>query len=274
MKQNSHQTSLFELRDLFVRHRELTWAMAKREFTGRYAGQFFGVFWGFAHPAMLIVIYASVFSLVFKVRVGGTREMPLDYTTYLLSGLIPWLAFSESMSRSTGIILEHTSLVKQVAFPIAVLPLKTVISSLITQAVFTIFLLSYVALRHNTFFLTWGLLPVLFIIQGSAMIGLAYMLSSVAVYFRDLKDFVQLFLTAGLFIIPVLYLPTAIPPKARFIFYLNPFGSLVFCYQDTLFFGRFEHPWAWAILTIWSLCSFYLGYRLFRRLKIMFGSVL
>ena len=167
MKQNSHQTSLFELRDLFVRHRELTWAMAKREFTGRYAGQFFGVFWGFAHPAMLIVIYASVFSLVFKVRVGGTREMPLDYTTYLLSGLIPWLAFSESMSRSTGIILEHTSLVKQVAFPIAVLPLKTVISSLITQAVFTIFLLSYVALRHNTFFLTWGLLPVLFIIQGS-----------------------------------------------------------------------------------------------------------
>ena len=65
--------------------------LAKREVRERYANQMFGLFWVFAHPAVLMIVYIFLFVVVFKVKIGGTRELPLDYTTYLLCGLAPWL---------------------------------------------------------------------------------------------------------------------------------------------------------------------------------------
>jgi len=86
-----------ELILLLTRHRQLTLEMAKREIYDRYAGQFFGVFWTLGHPLTLMLVYVFVFGYIFKVKVGGTAEMPLNYTTYLLSGLIPWMTFIESI---------------------------------------------------------------------------------------------------------------------------------------------------------------------------------
>ena len=63
--------------------------------------------------------------------------MPLDYTTYLLSGLIPWMAFQESMAKGATVIVGNANLVKQVVFPVEVLPVKGVIASFSTQLVAT-----------------------------------------------------------------------------------------------------------------------------------------
>ena len=106
------------------------------------------------------------------------------------------------------------------------------------------------------------------------MIGVAYVLAAVGTYFRDLKDFVQVFCIAGMYLMPVVYLPTMVPRVFRPLLYLNPFSYMAWCYQDACYFGRFEHPWAWPVFLGGSLGMFYLGYRVFRKLKICFGSVL
>ena len=106
------------------------------------------------------------------------------------------------------------------------------------------------------------------------MVGTCFILSSVGAYFRDLRDLVQIFSTAGLYIIPVFYLPVLVPEILRPLLYANPFSYMVWCYQDILYFGRFEHWWAWPVFAVSSLGVFYIGYRIFRTLRVMFGNVL
>jgi|MudIll2142460700_1097286.scaffolds.fasta_scaffold22110_2 lipopolysaccharide transport system permease protein len=270
----SHFQAFNEIILLLTRYRHLTWEMTKREISDRYVGQFFGLFWAIGHPLILMGVYVFIFAIVFKVRIGGSRELPLDYTTYLLSGLIPWMAFQESMAKSAMVIVGSANLVKQVVFPIEILPVKGVIASFVTQLISTMILVIYVFFQHGTLLVTYSLLPVLFFFQLLAMIGVSYIFSSIGPYFRDLKDFIQVFTVIGVFLMPIFYLPAQVPALFRPLLYLNPFSYLVWCYQDVCYFGRFEHPWAWFVFMTGSLGIFYAGYRIFRKLKTMFGNVL
>jgi len=270
----THFHALREIIGLLTRHRQLTWEMTKREISDRYAGQMLGAFWTIGHPMILMGVYLFIFAVVFKQKIGGTRELPLDYVTYLLCGLIPWMSFQEAMSKSATVIISNANLVKQVVFPIEILPVKGVIASFITQFISTIILILYVVIKHGYVPLTYTLIPVIFILQIMAMIGVSYILSSIGVYFRDLKDFVQVFCLVGMYVMPIFYLPEQVPQLFRPILYLNPFSYFIWCYQDIFYFGRIEHGWAWIIYIFMSVGVFYFGYRIFRKLKVMFGNVL
>ena len=111
------------------------------------------------------------------------------------------------------------------------------------------------------------------VFQAMAMIGVSFVFCSVGVYFRDIKDFVQVFCVMGMYLMPIFFLPTMVPWMFRPFLYLNPFSYMIWCYQDVCYFGRFEHPWAWGAFVLMSFGIFYLGYRVFRKLKIMFGNV-
>ena len=269
-----HLQAVSEIILLLTRHRELTLEMTKREITDRYLGQVFGALWAIGHPLVLMGVYVFLFAFVLKVKIGGTHEMPLDYTTYLLSGLIPWMTFQESMAKGAVAIVSNASLVRQVVFPIEILPVKAVLASLTTLGVSLFFVISYVLIVHHSIPWTYALLPLLVFLQILAMIGLSYVLSSVGTYFRDLKDFVQIFGLVGLYIVPIVYLPEQVPRVFRPLLYVNPFSYAIWCYQDALYYGRLEHWWAWIIFLIWSIGVFYAGYRIFRKVKSLFGNVL
>lgn len=270
----SNLQAFSELRNLLTRYKVLTFEMARREITDRYTGQLFGIFWTFVHPLILILVYVFLFNFVFVSKIGGTQALPLDMTSYILAGLIPWLAFSDAMGKSTTIIINNANLVKQVVFPIEVLPVKSVLASIFTQIIFIALFIIYTLISGQKVWITVLLLPFLMLVQTFGMIGLAYVLSAVGTYIRDTKDFVQVFITLGLWFMPILYLPEAIPSKVRPLLVLNPFTHMVWAYQDILYFGRFEHPISWAIFIGLSLIIFLFGYRLFRKFKTMFGNVL
>jgi lipopolysaccharide transport system permease protein len=263
-----------ELIWLLTRHRQLTAEMAKREIFERYTGQFFGAFWAIGHPLIMMLVYVFIFGFVFKVKIGGTADMPLDYTTYLLSGLIPWLAFQESMSKAATVITGNSNLVKQVVFPIEVLPVKGVLATLVTQFIFFTLLTLYVIISQHSLPWTYLLLPILILLQVFAMIGVSYIVSATGVYLRDTKDFVQVFSVVGIYLMPTFYLPEFVPTIFRPVLYINPFSYLIWCYQDALYFGRIAHPWAWAVFLVLSVGIFVVGYRFFRKFKVMFGNVL
>jgi lipopolysaccharide transport system permease protein len=279
----AHWQAFREVFGLLTRHRQLTWEMTRREVADRYAGQVLGVFWAVGHPLALMGIYVFVFVKVFQAKLGGAVDLPLDhstyilsldYTAYILSGLIPWMAFQESMNKGTTVILGNANLVKQVVFPIEVLPVKTVIASFSTQIVATAVLVAYVLARSGSLPWTYALLPVLFAFEALAMVGVAYIFAAVSVYFRDLKDVVQVFCVAGMYVMPVFYPPDMVPAMFRPLLYVNPFSYMVWCFQDACCYGRIEHPWAWPVFLAGALGTFYFGYRVFRKLKICFGSVL
>jgi lipopolysaccharide transport system permease protein len=155
-----------------------------------------------------------------------------------------------------------------------VLPVKSVLASVVTEIVFLILLFLYTLITSRTLPWTYLFLPVLVLFQILAMIGMSYLFSAIGTYFRDLKDFVQAFLSIAFFLLPILYLPESIPAAVRPVLYLNPLSYMIWCYQDILYFGRFAHPWAWVAFLPGSVFIFIFGFRIFRKLKTMFGNAL
>ena len=270
----AYKNAFAELVGLMRRHRELTFSMTKRELTDRYAGQVLGTIWIFAHPLVLMGVYLFVFAVVFRMKIGGTYALPRDYTTYLLSGLTVWLTCQECLAKSTTSISSQANLVKQVVFPIEILPVRTVFSTVITQVVSMTILMIYMLIRYQSLPWTVVLLPVLLFLQVIQLIGLGMMLGSVGVYLRDLKDLVTVFALVNMYLMPVFYLPEYVPRLFKVILYINPFSYMIWCYQDAWYFGRFEHWYAWIVFPLFSIFTFMAGYRVFRRLRVFFGNVL
>ena len=271
---SSNIQAFLELIALFKRRSRLIYELTKREIGERYSGQVFGAFWAIGHPLLLTLVYIFIFGFVFRARTGGTIDMPLDYTAYILSGIIPWLVFQEALSKASTVIIANANVVKQVIFPLEVLPVKSVLATIVTEIIFLFLLLIYTLLTSHTLPWTYVFLPILVLFQALAMIGMSYLFSSIGAYFRDLKDFVQAFLSIAFFILPILYLPESIPAAVRPVLYLNPLSYMIWCYQDILYFGRFVHPWAWAVFLPGSVFVFIFGFRIFRKLKTMFGNAL
>jgi lipopolysaccharide transport system permease protein len=263
-----------EMVGLLVRHRRLAWVLARREIADRYAGQLLGAFWAVGHPLLQVAVFLFVFAYVFQVRVGAPGSGPADYALYLLSGLVPWLAVQETLTRSTVSVTGQASLVKQVVFPTEVLPVKVALAAICTQVIFLVGLLAYRMFGGHAVPWTFALVPLLLAVEGLGLAGLALALGAVGVFFRDLKDFVQVFSAVGLYLMPVAYQPDMVPAPFQYLLWANPFSYLAWCFQDACYYGRLEHPLAWAVLPVLAVVAFAIGARVFRALKPMFGGAL
>ena len=227
----------------------------------------------FLNPLFFVALITVVFNFVLGARfAGGVDEG--DYTSYILAGLVPWQVFSISLSRGPAEVLGSANLVKQVVFPIDTLPVKGVLSVTPPLIVGLMFLIVYQLIAFGHLAWTWFLVPVLVLFQLAWMIGCSLLLSSIAVFFRDLKDVITMFVMAGIYLLPIVYVPDAVPDPLKVVVKINPFSNLVYCYQDAIFFGRFEHPWSWLFLVIVAPVSLLIGHRIFERLRPHMGNVL
>ncbi len=258
------------------RNRALTLALAKREVTDKYTRQVLGSVWAVGHPLIHVCVFILLFQVVLKQRMGGTVELPLDYVAYLLSGLIPWLAVQESLGKGSTVITSNANLVKQVVFPLEVLPVKSVLACFVTQFVGTLCLMVYVLVDHGSLPRTYALLPALWMFQAIGMAGIVFAISALGVYVRDIKELVQVFSVVGVYLVPIVYQPEMVPDSIRPLLKFNPFSHMVWCYQDACYFGHpvWEHWYAWIVFPVGSVLTFLVGYSLFRKLQAHFGSVL
>jgi lipopolysaccharide transport system permease protein len=260
---------------LLRRHRHLAAALTRREITDPHERELLGPAWAFIQPLMLMTVFALVFAYVFKLRIAETAgQLPLDYTTYLLCGLVPWLGFLTCMTRSTTTVLQEETLVRQVHFPIELLAIRTAAAALIIQLVGMLYVVTYAIISLGRIPSTYALVPVLLLTQFVAMAGAAFIISSISVFFRDLRDIIQMAALIGVYLLPIFYLPDAVPDAFRSVLRLNPFSYMVWCYQDAIYYGRIAHWYAWVIFMCGSLFVYALGYRLFAHLKTYFGDVL
>jgi len=267
--------AVIESGDLLRRQRHLVLALTRREVTDPHEGQFLGAVWAFIQPIMLMSVYALVFAFVFRLRISARAgQLPLDYTAYLLAGLVPWLGFQACLTRSASSVVGEANLVKQVQFPVEVLPVRTAAACLITQLIGIVYLVIYAAVKLGSIPATYALIPVLLGIQLVAMTGAAFLISAASVFFRDLRELIIVTTLIGVYLLPIFYLPDVVPSAFHTVLKLNPFSYMVWCYQDAFYYGRIAHWYAWVIFGAGSVVMYSFGYRVFRHLKPYFGDVL
>jgi lipopolysaccharide transport system permease protein len=192
-----HHAFLF-FTDLARRYRSLIWELTRREIAERYVGQVLGTAWAIGHPLIAIAVCIFVFAYIFGMRTGRTSDTSFDYTTFLLSGLIPWLTFADILNRSCNSVTSNAGLVKQILFPVEILPIKTVTAALVNQIVATVGLLVYIMAVHGFLRPLSIVLPGIFVVEVIGLIGLAYVLSALTVFFRDIKDITLVFTGVGM----------------------------------------------------------------------------
>jgi len=256
-----------------LKNRRLLFEMAKRDISDRYAGQLLGPIWAILHPVTTILIFIFIFAVVFRVKVDDSLNIPGDHTLYIISGLIPWLVVADILGRSTFAVLGQASLVKQVVFPVEILPTKIVIASLPTFLIGFIGLLIY-ALIVGRFSPALLLFPVAGIPLYLFLFGVGFALSSIGIFLRDIKEFVQIYAMIGLYIAPIFYFMDWVPEKLRLLLYANPITFYIETFHDVAYYGEIRSLSIWVIATIIGLLSLWIGAAIFAKLKPHFGSYL
>jgi lipopolysaccharide transport system permease protein len=251
-------------------------ALAKRDITDEYVQHKFALAWTFITPTFTVLVYLMVFTVIWPTRVQSPEAHGTDAIIYLMSGILPWLTISQSIGRSMTSVVNNSSIVKQMAFPLELLPLKSLFNPLVFMLVSLGLIVVYAAYLTNGSILlaySWGL-PALIFLTTVMLAGLGMLTSALQVFFRDTKEFVGMFLSIGLFLHPVLYLPDLVPASIRWFIYLSPFTYMIECWRDILFYGRIAHPLAWLGFAGFAILIFVLGSKMFMGSKSHFGDVL
>lgn len=259
------------LRDLFI-SRSLIINLAKNDFKSRYLQNYLGILWAFIQPTTMILIFWFVFEVGFK-------SIPVDnfpFILWLITGMIPWFFFSESLQSATQSILSNTFLVKKIVFRVALLPIIQIISALTVHIFFLIFAMGM--------FLYYGFTPTLYWIQIIyylfasivLILGLSWLSSSIIVFFRDLGQIITMLIQFGFWLTPIFWSMKILPDKYHTIIEANPIYYLVEGYRDSFIY----QVWFWEkpglTLHYWiiTITIFIIGAIVFRKLRPHFADVL
>lgn len=267
----SDPTSPFRV---LCRHFTLITRMAKRDVAGRYRGSFMGLMWSFFNPLLMLFIYTFVFGVIFKARWNSEVSGHFEFAIILFAGLNINTLFAECANRAPGLIIENTAFVKKVVFP-----LETLCWSTLGSALFHLLVSTGVLLVIGMFvrgFIPWTvvLFPVVVMVFVPFVLGVMWLLASLGVFLRDLKQAIGIITTALLFLAPILYPITFIPPAYRIWVYANPLTVIVMASQDVLIWGKQPE---WVLLGIYGFmsCLFaWVAFAWFERSRKGFADVL
>lgn len=248
--------AVFTLPAIVVRHRELLWSFVWRELKARYEGSLLGRLWPLLNPLILFLVYYFVFAVILGMKMEE-RGMAVDDGSlmglYIISGILPWICFAESLARCTGVVLENGNLVKKIAFPSQLLPLYAVavntIYFLIGLAVFLAARLLFFRDLAGTNGLpgSWWMLFPAILLQTILTAGLGLLLGALNIFIRDTSQVISLVLQLWFFTTPIVYparLIEANLPNFAFLMQVNPMYHLMEMYHAALISDGGSTPWA------------------------------
>jgi len=253
-------------------YRTLLKSFLVRDIKGRFSGSVVGIGWSVLTPLANMLIYIFIFSVVLKIRIGIEDTGTDQFVVFLLSGLLPWLAFSEAVNRSPSLLLENANLITKVSFPVAVLPYAGGLSPFLLNGIGLVLFLGFLIFL-GYFHLSWIWLPVIVTLHFLFTLGLVALLSAVSVFFRDMGQIVALIVSLWFYLTPILYPVSMIPEAYRSWIMLNPAWPFIDLYRQALLLHD---------VSILSVCIsafigigvFALGGWFFMRSRSAFGDVL
>ena len=187
---------LAHLREL-VRFKDLIRNLVARNLKVRYKNSVLGILWSLLNPLFMMSVYTVVFVFM---RAGNGSVRNQDFPVFVLCALLPWNFFSGAVIESVGSIVDNASLVKKVYFPREILPLSVVLSNLVNFGI-ALTILIPMLLIFGIGFTPWILmLPVVMLIQFCFITGMALILSTLNVFYRDTRAIMDVAMMAWFFV--------------------------------------------------------------------------
>lgn len=253
-----------DLRDLW-RYRNLLRMLVIRDLKARYKNSVLGVAWSFLQPLGMMVVLSFAFTQM--NRSGGTDKPSVH--VLILAGYLAWTYFSAAVVGGAGSVVANGALVKKVYFPRLILPIASVLSNLVNYGLALPMFALVAILSGVPLHATLVLVPVAVLLQTILCTGLALMLSTLNVFYRDTQFILDLSMLALFFVTPIWYDASSIEVTgfALWVRRLNPMASLVNIFQELMYHGRITAVDFWARTALTAVAILVLGYAVFRRFE-------
>lgn len=259
-------------------HFSLLRSLVRRDLEARYKGSIFGNLWPLLNQLSQLLIYTYVFSIILQVKLdlkGVSSNTDITFGLWLFAGLLPWIAFITGLTQSATSVIGQSNLVKKVVFPLSLLPLVPVLSSLIESAFGLAALIVLVAISSKTLPVTLALLPLVWIVQILFTAGLGYLTAALTVFLRDIPQTLAVLLNLWFYLTPIVYPADVIPEQFRpWVLRLNPIAAIAQIYRDIVLVGEIHHWQEWGITFVISCLVFSIGFWVYQRLRPAFADVL
>jgi lipopolysaccharide transport system permease protein len=247
---------------------ELLMNLTRREVKGRYSQSLFGIGWAVAQPLAMMAVFTLVFSRLANIR----TDVP--YSVFAYAGLVPWFFFLNSVNSGTMSLVQYRNIVTKTYFPREIIPLSQVCSRLLdlgAAAALVAVLIAYYGIGVTRWAL---LLPPLLLLLIAFTVAVTLLTSAVNVFYRDVSPVVQIGLQLWLYVTPIAYPFSKVPPQWRGWIATNPLTGIIEGIRATVVYGR-EPDWALldlsAALTALTLVF---AFVLFKRLDKYFADVI
>lgn len=256
-------------------YRELIYQFTKREVLQRYKGSYLGILWSFVTPLALLLVYTFAFSVILQARwQGSTENGHLVFALNLFAGLIPFTVFSETLSSTPRLVIKNTNYVTKVVFPLEILVVSKLGTSVIDSLFGIVILLLGTLLILGSIPWTIVLLPLMYLPLIFLCLGLGWFFASLGVFIRDIGNFINVAIRMLFFLTPVFFPLSAVPPNIRFFLYLNPLTFIVNQFRRVTLWGQMPDWFEFLVLTACTLIVCLLGYIWFMKSKKTFADVI
>ena len=240
----------------FKKFRPLLNELIARDIKIKYRRSVLGVLWTLLNPLCMMIVLSVVFSNLFKFDIE-------NFPVYLLSGQLIFNFYSESTTNSMSAILSNGPLIKKIYVPKYLFVLSRVFSSTINLlASFTAMVCVMLAMRvelHYTVLL--APIPLMFIVLFSLGVGL--ILSAITVKFRDIMHLYSVFVTALMYLTPVIYPMSILPDWLSPIVMLNPIKNILQMFRSVMLYNSLPTLGSLVTASVESVVMLALGLYVF-----------
>lgn len=249
--------------------------MTQREISRSYQGSYLGLAWAFLSPLLMVVLLTVIFSEVVGIRFREvTGDSSLNFGLYLFCGLIPFLAYSQAVSQGVNVVRRNRNLVQGVVFPLEILPVTTVIASLVQSVIGVGAVMVVLAVLEHRLNWTVLLLPLVLVPQLLFTIGLCYLMAVAGAYVADVRETLKAVVRATFFLTPIIWPVSRVPEDWRFLVDYNPLAILVESYRDLILEGKLPSGMSYSYFFLVGLALFVLGFVAYNRVKHRFADLI
>lgn len=205
-------------------YRELFYFLAWRDILVRYKQTAIGVTWALLQPFLIMV----VFSVVFGEMANFSEEFPdLPYPIVVYAALLPWQFFSTALGNASASLVNSAHVIAKIYFPRLIIPVSAIVVSGV-DFLLSGFILLGLMVWYN-FVPSWRIifLPGFLAIAALASLGVGLWMATLNVRYRDFRFVIPFVIQFGLYISPVGYVSTKIPPQWQLLYHLNPMVSVI-----------------------------------------------
>lgn len=253
---------LWQFRDLFF---VLIW----REITIRYKHSVLGILWAVIQPISMMTVFVIIFTKIMPVTLSAH-----PYPLFFYAALLPWTFFSTSLNYATPVLVDNYHLITKISFPRALLPLTCLAVALVDLLISLVFFFILLIIYNIpvSAFMLW-----LFPLMGLLFLftfGTSLVVSSLNVYYRDVRHVTTLLIQLMFFATPIFYSTVAIQPPYRYLLFANPLTFIVeglrTCTLDQKAIPSGEMAGATVIIMIFVVAS----WLFFKRMERRFADVI